>query len=66
MAADPNRSPLPDPTNDEFAMRYIPNASEDIREMLSVIGIDSIGRLFDTIPDSVKLDRLLDVPGPFS
>ncbi len=66
MAADPNRPALPDPANDEFAMRYIPNASEDIREMLSVIGIDSIGRLFATIPDSVKLDRLLDVPGPFS
>jgi glycine dehydrogenase subunit 1 len=34
--------------------------------MLDVIGVDSIDRLFDTIPDAVKLDRLLDVPGPWS
>jgi glycine dehydrogenase subunit 1 len=47
-------------------MRYIPNASEDVREMLETIGIDSIDRLFDSIPDDVKLGRLLDVPGPWS
>jgi len=34
--------------------------------MLAVIGVDSIDRLFDTIPADVKLDRLLDVPGPWS
>lgn len=47
-------------------MRYIPNAAEDIREMLETIGIDSIDRLFDSIPDEVKLDRLLEIPGPWS
>ncbi|HUF17905.1 MAG TPA: glycine dehydrogenase, partial [Thermoanaerobaculia bacterium] len=47
-------------------MRYIPNASEDVREMLEVIGIDSIDRLFDTIPTEVKLDAFLDLPGPWS
>ncbi len=47
-------------------MRYIPNASEDVREMLEVIGIDSIDRLFDTIPAEVKLDAFLDLPGPWS
>ncbi len=46
--------------------RYIPNASEDVREMLEVIGVPSIDRLFDSIPAEVKLDRLLDVPGPWS
>ena len=46
--------------------RYIPNASEDVREMLEVIGVPSIDRLFDTIPANVQLDRLLDVPGPWS
>jgi len=55
---------LPDPLNSQH--RFIPNASEDVREMLDVIGVDSIDRLFDTIPDAVKLDRLLDVPGPWS
>jgi glycine dehydrogenase subunit 1 len=46
--------------------RYIPNASEDVREMLEVIGVPSIDRLFDSIPADVKLDRLLDLPGPWS
>jgi len=55
---------LPDPLTDQH--RYIPNASEDVREMLEVIGVDSVDRLFDTIPRDVKLDRLLDVPGPWS
>src|SRR3954469_16080763 len=55
---------LPDPLTSQH--RYIPNASEDIREMLAVVGVDSIDRLFDTIPDAVKLKELLDIPGPWS
>ena len=55
---------LPDPLTDQH--RYIPNASEDVREMLAVIGVDSIDRLFETIPDDVKLTALLDIPGPWS
>jgi glycine dehydrogenase subunit 1 len=55
---------LPDPLHDQH--RYIPNAQEDVREMLAVIGVDSIDRLFDSIPANVKLDRLLEVPGPWS
>jgi len=55
---------LPDPLTSQH--RYIPNATEDVREMLDVIGVDSIDRLFDTIPDAVKLNRLLEVPGPWS
>jgi glycine dehydrogenase subunit 1 len=57
---------LPDPTDPENSHRYITNSSEDVPEMLGVIGVDSIDRLFDTIPKDVKLDRLLDVPGPWS
>jgi glycine dehydrogenase subunit 1 len=57
---------LPDPTDPRSSHRYIPNAGEDIREMLAVIGVESIDRLFDTIPDDVKLDALLDLPGPWS
>ena len=49
-----------------YPMRYIPNAAEDIREMLETIGVDSIDRLFDSLPKEVKLDRFLDVPGPWS
>ncbi|HEX7151468.1 MAG TPA: aminomethyl-transferring glycine dehydrogenase subunit GcvPA [Thermoanaerobaculia bacterium] len=57
-------SNLPDPLDETH--RYIPNAAEDVREMLEVVGVDSIDRLFDTIPANVKLDRLLDIPGPWS
>ncbi|HEX8152591.1 MAG TPA: glycine dehydrogenase, partial [Thermoanaerobaculia bacterium] len=55
---------LPDPLTSHH--RYIPNASEDVREMLAVVGVDSFDRLFDTIPDDVKLKALLDIPGPWS
>jgi glycine dehydrogenase subunit 1 len=47
-------------------MRYIPNGADDVREMLAVIGVDSIDALFETVPQDVQLDRLLDVPGPWS
>src|SRR2546421_9299642 len=57
---------LPNPLDDSNTHRYIPNASADIAEMLATIGVDSIERLFDTIPEDVKLDRLLDLPGPWS
>src|SRR4051812_38367976 len=57
---------LPDPTADSSTHRYIPNSSTDIAEMLRVIGIQSIDELFVSIPNDVKLDRLLDIPGPWS
>lgn len=59
-------SNLPDPSDPSSSHRYISNAGEDIREMLDVIGVDSIDRLFESIPANVKLDRLLDLPGPWS
>jgi glycine dehydrogenase subunit 1 len=59
-------SQLPNPVDDSNTHRYIPNASEDIAEMLRVVGVDSIERLFESIPAEVKLDRLLDIPGPWS
>ncbi|HYR27012.1 MAG TPA: aminomethyl-transferring glycine dehydrogenase subunit GcvPA [Thermoanaerobaculia bacterium] len=57
---------LPDPSSPSNSHRFIPNAGEDIREMLATVGVDSIDRLFDTLPKDVKLDRLLDIPGPWS
>src|SRR3989440_2697322 len=56
---------LPNPLDDSNTHRYIPNASADIAEMLATIGVDSIERLFDTIPNEVKLARLRDLPGPW-
>ncbi len=55
---------LPDPLTSQH--RYIPNAQEDVREMLKTVGVDSIDRLFESIPNDVKLDRLLDIAGPWS
>jgi len=57
---------LPDPADPGSAHRYIPNSTEDIPEMLRTVGVESIERLFDTIPGDVKLDRLLNIPGPWS
>ncbi len=57
---------LPDPTDPSNTHRYIPNSTDDIAEMLRVIGVPSIDRLFESIPKNVKLDRLLDIPGPWS
>jgi glycine dehydrogenase subunit 1 len=34
--------------------------------MLEVVGVDSIDALFETIPSDVKLNGLLDIPGPWS
>ncbi len=51
---------------DSKSHRYIPNADQDVREMLRVIGVDSIERLFESIPDDVKLQRPLELPGPWS
>ncbi|HEX9160654.1 MAG TPA: aminomethyl-transferring glycine dehydrogenase subunit GcvPA [Thermoanaerobaculia bacterium] len=57
---------LPNPTDPGNSHRYIPNSTEDVPEMLRVVGVDSIDRLFDSIPSEVKLHRLLEVPGPWS
>jgi glycine dehydrogenase subunit 1 len=59
-------SNLPNPTAPSSSHRYIPNAGEDIREMLATIGVDSIDRLFDSIPADIQLKELLDIPGPWS
>lgn len=42
--------------------RYISNTGEEQKEMLSEIGIKSIGGLFDDIPEGMKLGRKLDLP----
>lgn len=43
-------------------MPFIPHTEEEINEMLSVIGIDSIENLFDEIPAHLKIDGLEKVP----
>lgn len=43
-------------------MPFIPHTEEEINEMLSVIGIDSIDNLFDEIPAHLKIRGLEKVP----
>lgn len=42
--------------------RYICNTSEEQKEMLAEIGLGSVGELFGDIPDSMKLNRNLNLP----
>ncbi len=43
-------------------MRFAPHTDDDVREMLTRIGLDGLDALFDQIPPSVRLDRPLDLP----
>ena len=45
---------------------YIPNTKQDEAKMLEVLGIDSVDRLFDDIPEQVKLNRRLNLCAPLS
>lgn len=45
---------------------YIPNTPEDEKLMLESIGVDSVERLFDDIPDDLKLGRRLNLEAPIS
>ncbi len=47
-------------------MPYLYNTAEDQREMLAAIGATSVGELFDSIPDELKLARPLGLPGAMS
>lgn len=40
---------------------YIPNTSNDEKEMLESIGVDSVEELFSDISDEVKLNRELNL-----
>ena len=43
-------------------MRYLPLNKNDRAQMLSVIGVDSIDALFEDVPKSARLDKLVDLP----
>jgi len=44
-------------------MDYIPHLPEDIRHMLEALGLDSVDQLFSDIPDNLKLNKEIDIPG---
>ena len=43
-------------------MRYLPLNKNDRAQMLSVIGVDNIDTLFQDVPKSARLDKLVDLP----
>lgn len=45
---------------------YIPNTVKQRAEMLAAIGYESIGQLFGSVPENVKLPRRLDIPAALS
>ncbi len=45
---------------------YISHTEEDIKEMLSVLGIDNIDVLFSDIPEEIRLNRRLNLNEPLS
>lgn len=47
-------------------MKYISNTPEEQEKMLSDIGVEEITDLFSAIPDSIKLDKPLELPDPIS
>ncbi len=49
-----------------MTFRYIPKTDAERQEMLKSIGKKSIEELFEDIPKSVRLQKDLDVPGPYS
>jgi len=47
-------------------MRYISLSDKDKKEMMAKVGIDSLKRLFSSIPEELKLKKSLRIPPPFS
>ena len=47
-------------------MSYISLSDKEKQDMLARVGVTSVGELFKTIPEGVKLDRSLDVPEALS
>src|SRR6185436_1206189 len=43
-------------------MKFAPHTDDDVDQMLEAIGLSSVDQLFDRIPDTVRLDRALQVP----
>ncbi|MBR1732598.1 MAG: aminomethyl-transferring glycine dehydrogenase subunit GcvPA [Alloprevotella sp.] len=42
--------------------KYFPHTSEDLRQMLEVIGVERLEDLFAEVPEELKLHRELDIP----
>lgn len=47
-------------------MRFIPVSCEDREAMLKVVGVENVDELFSVVPESVRLNRALDLPAGMS
>jgi len=47
-------------------MRYLPKSPAERQEMLAAIGVKSVEELFSTIPETYRLKKPLNLPGPLS
>jgi glycine dehydrogenase subunit 1 len=48
-----------------FVHPFIPNTAPEVREaMLAAVGVASAEELYDAIPENLKLNRALNLPGP--
>src|SRR5487761_1460810 len=47
-------------------MRYLPNSASDRERMLKAIGHKSVAGLFEQIPEALRLNGRLNLPGPLS
>ena len=52
---------------DTFPRRHLGPSDDDVREMLATLGLDSLDALVhETVPDSIRLGRPLDLPPPLA
>ena len=47
-------------------MRYIPCSESDRNALLASMGLESVDQLFSGIPENLRLQRLLKIPGALS
>src|ERR1700732_142071 len=47
-------------------MRYLPKSPAERKQMLAVVGGNSIDELFSSVPEQYRLKKALNLPGPFS
>ena len=52
---------------EQFLGRHVGPRPEDVEEMLKVIGVKSVDELIEqTVPASIRLQELLDLPAPLT
>ena len=47
-------------------MKYFPHTADDVRQMLDVIGVQSLDDLYAEIPEELKFKGELDLPSAMS